>query len=176
MAGIKLLDKKPEHLNYIISELIRPENRTFFLDDMDGWEDVALMLYNPKSIVYGIFEKGRPVPIGTVFITGTTPFRSGIINAIIFDPENRGAGKLRSVVEQVKHDLLYRWHLHSIEARVIGDNAVVAGLLDTLGFIKCGKLPENVMVGGKFCDVNIYTMILNGEKYVFLGGGEYGKE
>jgi len=168
VAGIKLLEKKPEHLNYIIQQLLRPEIRNYFLDDMDGWQDVTMMLYDPRTIVYGIFERGLPVPVGAIFITNATPFRGGVINGVIFDEDKRGQGRVNSIVQPILNDLQSKWNLHYVEARVIGGNPLVEQMLIKLNFRLVGILPESVMVGGKYTDVKLYQRIINGEKFISI--------
>jgi RimJ/RimL family protein N-acetyltransferase len=168
MAGIKLLEKKPEHLNYIIQQLLRPDIRSYFLDDMDGWQDVTMMLYDPRTIVYGIFERGLPVPIGTIFITNAMPFRGGIINGVVFDADKRGQGRVSGLVQSILTDLRTKWNLHYVEARIIGSNPAVEQMLLKLGFSLVGISPESVMVDGKYADVKLYQRIINGENYVSI--------
>jgi len=168
LAGIKLLDKRPEHLNYIINELLKPELRTVMFDDMIGMAELAVMLYEPFTFVYGIFEKGHPVPTGCVILDGLRPFRGCELHAAIFKPENRNAKRIQAIANLIKGDLMFRWHLHYASARVISTNVTSKHLLEKLGFTKIGTKPGNVFAGGAYQDVDEYYQVLNGDKTLEL--------
>ena len=166
MAGIKQMEKRPEHLNFIQGELLKPDVRPAMFDDSVGFVEAGLMLYDPLSVVYGIFEKGHPVPIGCVILRGLMPFRGCEVHAAIFKAENRNAKKMQAVAQMVKHDLIHKWNVHYAETRVVAGNEVAKHLVEKLGFTKVGTKPENVLVGGKYVDVDEYYAVLNGEKFV----------
>jgi len=165
MAGIKqFLDKRPEFINFVMNELLNPEIRHKFFDDMAGWQDVTMLLLDPLTIVYGVFEKGHPVPIGCVFLTEVKPYRGCVLNAVIFKPENRNAKKMQSVVEMVRGDLISRWNLRFVEARVIEGNAEAVHILEKVGFKKVGSKPDNMVVNGKYVTVEEFYLMLDDGK------------
>lgn len=168
MAGIKLLEKKPEYLNYIINELLKPGIKENLFDDMIGMNDIAILLYDPSNLVYGIFEKGRPVPIGCVIVENLRPFRGCQLHAAIFKPENRAAHKVTQIAKMVKGDLMLKWNVHYAEARCLSENLAAKHLLDSLGFTKVGTKPGNCVSGGKYKDVDEYYIVLNGDKLLDL--------
>lgn len=168
MAGIKLLEKKPEHLNYIINELLKPELRVAMFDDAMGLGEIAIWLYDPYTYVYGIFEKGHPVPIGCIVLDGLRPFRGCELHAAIFNPENRQLGKIQYVANLVKGDLTFKWNVHYAEARCLSTNDATRHLLEKLGFTKVGTKPGNIMSNGQYVDVDEFYLVLNGEKFINL--------
>jgi RimJ/RimL family protein N-acetyltransferase len=171
MAGIKLLDKRPGNLDFIVNELMRPDLRTKMFDDSIGMAEISLAMFDPFTMVYGIFEKGRPIPIGTIILGGLKPFRGCEIHAAMFLPENRNAKKMQGIAEQLKGDLLYRWNLHYAEARVLSTNTPAGHLLEKLGMKKVGTKPGNVMVNGEYADVDQYYIVLNGDRLYGLERG-----
>jgi RimJ/RimL family protein N-acetyltransferase len=168
LAGIKLLSKRPEDLNYIINELLKPELRTVMFDDSIGMAELVVMLYEPFCFVYGIFEKGHPVPIGCVILENLRPFRGCELHAVIFKPENRKLGKMQHIASLIKGDLTFRWHLHYAEARALSTNVASKHLLEKLGFTKIGTKPGNVFAGGAYQDVDEYYYVLNGDALLDL--------
>jgi RimJ/RimL family protein N-acetyltransferase len=164
MAGIKMLEKKAEHLNYVINCLLKPEIRQVMLDDMIGMGELSLWLFDPFTIVYGIFEKGHPVPIGCVILSDVRPFRGAEVHGVIFKPENRNAKKMQGIAEMVKYDMMTKWFLHYASARVVSTNAASKHLVEKLGMTKVGTKPGNIVVGGEYADVDEYYVVLGGEK------------
>lgn len=171
MAGIKPLEKRPEHLNYIINELLKPELRSVMFDDMIGMGELAVWLYDPFTIIYGVFEKGHPVPIGCVILSGVRPFRGCEVHAAIFKPENRNAKKLQGIAHQVKNDLILKWNLHYAEARCLASNEAAKHLAQKLGMTRVGVKPGNIIANGKYEDVEEFYVVLNGEKVFDLAKG-----
>jgi RimJ/RimL family protein N-acetyltransferase len=164
MAGIKLLDKRPGNLDFIINELLKPGVRELMFDDSVGMTEISISLFDPFTMVYGIFERGHPIPIGTIILDNVRPFRGCEIHAAIFKPENRNAKKMQSVAAQLKQDLLIRWNLHFAEARVLSSNVASGHLLEKLGMVKIGTKPGNVFSAGKYEDVDEYYCVLDGDK------------
>lgn len=175
MAGIKLLEKRPGHLDFVINELTRPEIKAQMFDDCIGAAEISLALYDPFTMVYGIFEKGRPIPIGTIILEGVRPFRGCEIHAAVFRPEDRNAKKLQGVVEQLKYDLLNRWNLHYAVARVLSTNKPAGHLLEKCGMKKLCTKPGNIRVGGVYLDVDEYYIVLDGDKLFSVDGGTHGR-
>lgn len=164
MAGIKLLDKRPGYLDFIVNELTKPEIRSQMFDDSIGIAEISLALMDPFTMVYGIFEKGRPIPIGTIILEGVRPFRGCEIHAVIFKPEDRNSKKMYNVIEQLRNDLLWRWNLHYATARVLSTNKIAAHLLEKSGMKKLCTKPGNISVNGQYADVDEYYIVLDGDK------------
>lgn len=171
MAGIKLLEKRPGNIDFIINELLRPDIRAVMFDDYIGLGELSLAMYDPFTMIYGIFEKGHPVPIGTIILDGVRPFRGCQIHAAIFKPENRNAKKMQGVAEQIKGDLISKWFLHYASARVLSSNAAAGHLLSKLGMTKVGTKPGNILCEGKYADVDEYYIVLDGDKTFSLDRG-----
>lgn len=175
MAGIKLLEKRAGHLDFIINELTKPEIKAQMFDDFIGGAEISMALYNPFAMVYGIFEKGRPVPIGVVILDGLRPFRGCEIHAAIFRAEDRNAKKLQGVVEQLKYDLLNRWNLHYACSRVLSTNSAAGHILEKCGMKKLCTKPGNIQVNGQYLDVDEYYIVLNGDELFKVNGGTNGR-
>lgn len=171
MAGIKLLEKRPGNLDFIINELLKPGVRELMFDDSIGMAEISMAMFDPFTMVYGIFEKGHPIPIGTIILDGVRPFRGCEIHAAIFKPENRNAKKIQSIATMLKQDLMIRWNLHFAEARVLSTNVAAGHLLEKLGMVKIGTKPGNVVSAGKYTDVDEYYVVLDGDKLFDLERG-----
>lgn len=166
MAGIKRLEKRPEHLNYILNELLKPSVHQALFDDMMGMIEIGALLYDPLNIVYGIFEKGHPVPIGCVLLLNVRPYRGCQVHAAIFDPEKRNAKRMQGVAQAVARDMIYLQNLHYVETRTVAGNDMAQHLIEKLGFKKVGTKPGNAIVNGKYVDVDEYYAVLNGDKHL----------
>lgn len=160
MAGIKLLEKKPENLNLLMNLFLTPDVRHRFFDDRIGWQDITALLYDPQTVIYGVFEKGHPVPIGAVVLAGVFPFRGCTVNGIIFDPKLRSQHKMKQVALQVLSDLVQTWQVHHVEANTIGTNAPAEKFLESLGFSKVGVKPKAVVVNGKYEDLHVWYALV----------------
>jgi RimJ/RimL family protein N-acetyltransferase len=171
MAGIKMLEKRPGNLDFIVNELLKPGVKELMFDDSIGMAEISMAMFDPFTMVYGIFEKGHPIPIGTIILDGVRPFRGCEIHAAIFKPENRNAKKIQSIAALLKQDLLLRWNLHFAEARVLSTNVAAGHLLEKLGMVKIGTKPGNVVSGGKYEDVDEYYIVLDGDKLFDLDRG-----
>lgn len=156
MAGIKRLDKTPQNLNFIVNELITPEIHHKFFDDNMGYGEIAGMLYSPFTEVYGIFEKGLPLPIGVVFFTNVTPYRDSTLYACVFREENRRKGKIKEVIPKIKQDFTNRYFPNSVSSFVIGKNPASEHLLKSNGFWKVGTKPNHVYSNGEFRDLQMW--------------------
>jgi len=171
MAGIKMLEKRPGNLDFIVNELLKPGVKELMFDDSIGMAEISMAMFDPFCMVYGIFEKGHPIPIGTIILDGVRPFRGCEIHAAIFKPENRNAKKIQSIAAMLKQDLLIRWNLHFAEARVLSTNVAAGHLLEKLGMVKIGTKPGNVVSAGKYTDVDEYYVVLDGDKLFDLERG-----
>lgn len=171
MAGIKMLEKRPGNLDFIVNELLKPGVKELVFDDSVGMAEISLAMFDPFTMVYGIFEKGHPIPIGTIILDGVRPFRGCEIHAAIFKPENRNAKKMQGIAQLLKQDLMLRWNLHYAEARVMSTNPAASHLLEKLGMKKVGTKPGNVVSGGKYTDVDEYYIVLDGDKLFDLETG-----
>ncbi len=164
MPGIRHLKKDPATMNYILNELLKPGIREKLFDDIYGLVELGYALHDPRTALYGIFEKGRPEPIGVVFFMGVIAYRNCTLYAVMFDEANRRQGKLFSVCQAIKTDLARRYAVHGVMANVIGDNEASHHLLPKLGFTKQGPaLPEGIFAGGKYQDLHTYYLMLGGE-------------
>lgn len=160
MAGIKELEKRPANLDYIVNEMLRPELRYLMFDDCLGWAEIQAALYDLSTVVYGIFEKGHPVPIGTIILNGVRPYRGCQLHIAIFKKENRGQKKIQGLVAQLKHDLVVKWKLHHVEARILSTNAHAKHLVEKFGMKKIGTKPGSILCNGEYADVDEYYLIL----------------
>ena len=160
MAGIKLLKKNPPNLNFLINELLRPEIRIRLFDDVYGRAEVGLLLADPSTAIYGIFERGLPRPTGCVILTGIIPYRNCFLYAVIFDKENRKQGKLSSVMNQIKEDAVKKFALHSVTAYIIDKNPGSETLLKKMGFVKKDVREEAVFTNGKYKDLTTFYLLL----------------
>lgn len=177
MAGIKLLEKRPGNMDFIINELTKPEIRSKMFDDAIGGAEISLALYDPFTMVYGIFEKGLPVPIGTIILEGVRPFRGCEIHAVIFNESDRYQGKLKSVVGQIRDDMINKWNLHWAGARVLSTNGPAKRLLEGVGMMHICTKEGNISVNGQYADVDEYYIILNGDRLFSLeDGGLHGRK
>jgi len=159
MAGIKLLKKTPQNLNYIVNHLVNPDAKKYLFDDFYGYTEISSVLYSPVTFIYGIFSKGEPEPKGAVFFTSAIPYRSADLYGIIFDKSLRGKGLIKEVTEKIENDIRRRIHLKSVSASIIGKNDAVEHILGELGFEKIGVKKKYIVTGGKYKDVNIYYKV-----------------
>lgn len=160
LPGIKLLKKENYPcLNYIINRLLEPEIKKHLFDDYMGIHEITALLYSVNTIVYGIFHKGLPEPLGSVFFTGVVPFRDCYLYGAVFDRENRNQGKITEVYERIKKDITERFFISSVTANVIGKNLVSVKILEKIGLKKIGVKPKAIMVEGKKKDLTIYYIL-----------------
>jgi len=164
MAGIKLLEKRPGNLDFIVNELLKPGVKDMMFDDAIGMAEISCFLFDPFTMVYGIFAKGHPIPIGTIILEGVRPFRGCSIHAAIFKPENRNLKTMQAVALSIKQDLILKWNLHYAEARVLSKNTAAGHLLEKLGMKKVSTKPGNVVTNGEYEDVDEYYVVLDGDK------------
>jgi RimJ/RimL family protein N-acetyltransferase len=164
MAGIKLLEKRPGNLDFIINELIKPGVKEMMFDDAFGMAEISHFLYSPFTMVYGIFAKGHPIPIGTVILDEVRPFRGCEVHAAIFKPEDRNTKVAQAVAQSIKQDMILKMNLHYASARTLSDNYAASHLLEKLGMKKIGTKPGNVVSNGKYCDVDEFYLVLDGDK------------
>lgn len=162
MAGVKLIEKKPENISFLVNRLLDPEIRAALFDDYIGFAELTFLLHDPFTFIYFVFEKGHPVPIGCVLLVDLRPYRGCSLHAAIFDRENRGKGKLKSIAHQVRGDLVNRWRLRYVEATALAKNEAANKLLSELGFNKLCTKPGYVVSNGKYEDLNLYYMELGG--------------
>lgn len=161
MARIKILVQKPTNLNFIINELLAPEIRHTLFDDVYGYQEITSILYAPSTVVFGIFNKGHPDPIGTIILTGALPFRNAYIYVAIFEKENRNKKVLHSIIEDLKKEITKNFRLSSITAHVIGENLTSEHLLDKMEFKKIGTKEKAIVTFGEYRDIHIYYKLLN---------------
>jgi len=109
MAGITLLEKNSVQVNYIINQFFRPELHQKFFDDSWGLTELSLHFYDPRTVIYGIMEQGKPTPIGIVYFLGVVPYRDCTVSAVIFDEANRNQDKVTGLIEKVKTDFTKRF-------------------------------------------------------------------
>lgn len=160
MAGIKLLDKNPIMMGLIVNALLMPEIKTKLFDDVYGIMEIEAIINQPRTVIYGVFEQGKPEPLGVVYFTHVIPYRGCVMTAVIFDPEKRHKGKMEEVSPRIKFDLKTRFQVHSIQTYVIGDNPASFGMLEKLGFKKVGVMENEVMAGGKYQPVHIFHLLM----------------
>jgi RimJ/RimL family protein N-acetyltransferase len=159
MAGIRLLDKSQVTINYIINELLKPEIHKLLFDDMEGITEISLLLYDPRTVIYGIFSKGKPEPAGVVYFAYTVPYRNAVLCAVIFDPNNRNKDMISSVMEIIKKDFLYRYSPHTVISYITGENKVSEHMLEKLSFKLIGIRTDGIFADGRYQNVKIYQFI-----------------
>lgn len=164
MAGIKLLNNSifrgDTKINLIVNYLVSiPDVRHSFFDDNYGLEAIELLLYHPRTLVYGIFHEGKPEPCGVVFFTSVFSFRNCFLYATIFDKKDRLQGKMEDVWEKIKTDIILRKCPSSCTACVIGKNPVSSHFLEKIGFKKKSTFEKFIFSDGKRKDVTFYYMI-----------------
>jgi RimJ/RimL family protein N-acetyltransferase len=162
MAGIKFLEKNSITINYIINQLLNPEIHKKLFDDASGITELAIIMYDPRTIIYGIFEQGKPEPIGAVWFEGTMPYRGGVLAAVIFDPKNRGKKKLEPLFKLIETDITKRFALNSCSSYVILPNEASEKVLEKLGFKKIGIKEKYIYADGQYKDLAIYYRLLGG--------------
>jgi len=160
MAGITLLEKNSVQVNYIINQFFRPELHQKFFDDSWGLTELSLHFYDPRTVIYGIMEQGKPTPIGIVYFLGVVPYRDCTVSAVIFDEANRNQDKVTGLIEKVKTDFTKRFSPHSVSSYIIGENPVSQHILEKLGFTKIGVRPRWIYAGGDYKDVSMYYLLL----------------
>ncbi len=161
MAGIRLIDKQSTiTMNFIINALLFPEIRVKLFDDFVGIQEIEAMLYHVRTVIYGVFEQGKPEPIGVVYFHGTLPYRGCTLTAVIFDPEKRKKKKMGEVAPIIKKDFIRRFQIHTITTYVIDPNEASESFLVKLGFEKTGMMKKEVMAGGEYRDVHIYHLLV----------------
>jgi len=165
MAGIKFIgDKNYVTLNYLANQLIKPEVKKHLFDDGYGWSEVAAVLFNARTVIYGIFSKGRPEPVGVVFFEGVIPYRNATLYACIFSAENRKKGLINDVIPKIKKDIVARFSIHSVVANIIGKNDASSHMLEKMGFKKIGTKKKFLIVGGKYQDLTEFYLELEKSK------------
>ena len=162
MAGLRLLtwEKSSTTINYIVNELLKPDVRKVLFDDIVGGGDIELLFKLKTTVIYGIFHRGLPEPVGLVFFTGVWPYRSAVLYSCIFSKENRKKGLINDVVPQIKKDIKERYAIHSVVAHVVGKNDASSHILEKMGFEKVGVKPEFIMSDGKYKSITEYYLIL----------------
>lgn len=153
MAGITLFKKTAFAVFHLTDRLLDPQVRYRLFDDNYGQAEIAALLGDPKTWVWGIMEKGRPEPAGVVFFSNVNIYRDCTMYACIFNKDNRNKGKLQEVIPDIEKDLLKRACVHSISAYTIGENAASRHLLKKNGFRLVGVKKEGILSKGKYRDL-----------------------
>ena len=115
MPGIKLLKQTPEFMNFIINELLKPPLRYSLFDDFIGMDGMQRIFYSKYTYTWGIMAKGRPEPIGVIFVTGAVPYRSCSLYVAIFNEENRNY--VGALLLLARHEQLYGDTLDTMVAK-----------------------------------------------------------
>lgn len=165
MAGIKRITKdSTTTINYIVNELLKPDIRKLLFDDALGGGDISALLNANTTKIYGIFHRGLPEPAGVVFFTGVWPYRDCTVYSAIFDKESRKKGMITEVYEQIKKDIIARDAIHSVTAQTVGNNIASMKTLEKIGFEKVGVKPKAIFSDGKYKDITIFYMLLDGQE------------
>ena len=167
MAGIRRITPEKDGsttINYIVNELLRPDIRKALFDDALGGGDISNLLNAPTTKIYGIFSKGLPEPAGVVFFVGVWPYRDTTVYSAIFDKENRKKGMITEVYEQIKKDIMERYAVHSVTAQTVGNNLASMKTLEKIGFEKIGVKKKGIFSEGKYKDITIFYMLLDGQE------------
>ena len=165
MAGIKRIKKdSTTTINYIVNELLKPDIRKLLFDDALGGGDISALLNATTTKIYGIFHRGLPEPAGVVFFTGVWPYRDCTVYSAIFDKEDRKKGMVTEVYEQIRKDIVARDAIHSVTAQTVGNNIASMKTLEKIGFKKVGVKPKAIFSEGKYKDITIFYMLLDGQE------------
>ena len=165
MAGIRRIEKDSTvTIDYIINELLKPDIRKALFDDALGGGDISNLLNANTTKIYGIFSKGLPEPAGVVIFTGVWPYRDCTVYSAIFDKENRKKGMITEVYEQIKKDIMERHAVHSVTAQTVGNNIASMKTLEMMGFKKIGVKPKAIFSDGKYKDITIFYVLLDGQE------------
>ena len=113
-------------------------------DDCLGGGDIQRLLYDPSTVIYGIFSKGKPEPAGVVFFTGVWPYRDCTVYSSIFNKEDRNTGMITEVYGKIKDDIVRRFKIHSVTAQTVGNNSASMKTLEKIGFKKIGTKPRAI--------------------------------
>lgn len=165
MAGIRRIKKDSTvTIDYIVNELLKPDIRKLLFDDALGGGDISVLLNANTTKIYGIFHKGLPEPVGVVFFTGVWPYRDCTVYSAIFDKENRKTGMITEVYEQIKKDIVARDAIHSVTAQTVGNNIASMKTLEMMGFERVGVKPKAIFSDGKYKDITIFYVLLDGQE------------
>jgi RimJ/RimL family protein N-acetyltransferase len=165
MAGIKRIEKDSTvTIDYIVDRLLRPDIRKALFDDALGAGDISMLLNATTTKIYGIFSRGLPEPAGVVIFTGVWPYRDCTVYSAIFDKENRKKGMITEVYEQIKKDIIERHAIHSVTAQTVGNNIASMKTLEMMGFKKVGVKPKAIFSDGKYKDITIFYVLLDGQE------------
>jgi hypothetical protein len=151
--ALGFLEKSMLQVNYIINQL----QRSF--DNAAGIPEVSILMYDPKTAIYGIFKQGKPEsePIGAVWFDSVIPFfRNATLNAVIFDPQNSAKHKLSLLFDRIKLCIVKRFFSYSFSCFVLWPNETSEAILGKLGFKKVGIKEKYVFADGQYRDVALY--------------------
>jgi len=155
--ALGFLEKNMLQVNYIINQL----QRSF--DNAAGIPEVSILMYDPKTAIYGIFEQGKPEsePIGAVWFDSVIPFfRNATLNAVIFDPQNLAKRKLSLLFDRIKHGvcIVKRLFFHSFSTFVLWPavNEASETTFKELGFKKVGTKEKYIFANGQYRDLALY--------------------
>ena len=151
--ALGFLEKSMLQVNYIINQL----QRSF--DNAAGIPEVSILMYNPKTRIYGIFKQGKPEsePIGAVWFDSVIPFfRNATLNAVIFDPRNSAKHKLSILFNRIKLGIVKRFFSHSFSCFVLWPAESSETTLRELGFKKVGLKEKYIFANGQYRDLALY--------------------
>jgi hypothetical protein len=168
VAGIKLIDKTDGvTIPYIINRLLHPEIHQWLFDDYCGLVEIAIIFFDVRTIVYGIFSQGNPEPIGVIWFTGVIPYRDCTLNIALFKQDDRDQGIITeprgdkpSIAEMIKNDMVVRFHIHSVSANCIEGNEISKYCLEKFGFKKIGVKEKCIFADGVYKDIELYYLLL----------------
>jgi len=132
--------------------------------NMKEAEDFILMINQSidsnESILWAITLKDNPVKvIGTIcyWRIQKEHFRAEI--GYVLAPDYWRKGIMREALLEILKYGFIEMKLHSIEARVDGENLASSALLENVGFIKEGLLKEDFFFEGNFYNTVIYSKL-----------------
>ena len=162
MAGIKILEKNLVNISYVVHRLSAPELHRKLFDDRWGSDYTEAILASERTIIYGLFEKGRPEPMGVVWFSEIIPYRGCTLSAAVFEPENRHQHKLTPLMPIIQKDFLSKVPVKNCSTFVILPNDDSVAVLLKLDFKLVGVREKYVSSGGEYKDQAIYYRILGG--------------
>jgi len=122
-------------------------------------EDITAAFRDKDGIRWGITRKGSNRLIGSCghWRLMKAHFRSEIGYELA--PEYWGQGIMTEALGAIIRFGFEAMGLHSIEAQIDPANLASRKVLEKLGFVQEGYLRENYVVGGKFTDTAIFSLL-----------------
>ena len=122
------------------------------------------MFLSQECYRYYLFEKENPFDIvGTLSFRDIcyAPYLRSARIGYKVDRDFRRRGYAREAIYTACQALFYEEKIHRIDATVLPDNEASIRLLEGLGFVREGLLRDSLLLGGKWRDHYLYSLIRN---------------